>query len=41
LDKVAITTLSIAMISLGVFPALMAPMSEAGVRAVLRLFGGA
>ena len=41
LDKVAITTLSIAMISLGVFPALMAPMTESGVRSVLRLFGGA
>lgn len=40
LDKVAITTLCLFMILIGMFPGLMAPMVESGVQNVLRLLGG-
>ena len=41
LDKVALVTLCLIMISLGVFPNLMVPMVSQGVQNVLRLLGGA
>lgn len=41
LDKVAITTLCLFMIALGLFPNFMVPMVETGVENVLRLLGGA
>ena len=41
LDKVAITTLCLLMIIIGVFPAVMVPMVERGVENILRLLGGA
>jgi NADH-quinone oxidoreductase subunit M len=41
LDKVAITTLCLFMIILGLFPGFMVPMVERGVENVLRLLGGA
>ena len=41
LDKVAITTLCLFMIVIGMFPAVMVPMVEKGVENVLRLLGGA
>jgi NADH-quinone oxidoreductase subunit M len=41
LDKVALVTLSLIMISLGLFPNLMVPMVSQGVQNVLRLLGGA
>ena len=41
LDKVAITTLSLLMIVIGMFPAVMVPMVEKGVENILRLLGGA
>lgn len=41
LDKVAITTLTLLMIVIGVFPAVMVPMVERGVENILRLLGGA
>ncbi len=41
LDKVAIVLLSLLMILLGVFPALMVPMVQTGVDNILRLLGGA
>jgi NADH-quinone oxidoreductase subunit M len=41
LDKVAITTLCLFMIGLGMFPAIMVPMIETGVQNILRLLGGA
>lgn len=41
LDKVALVTLCLLMISLGVFPNLMVPMVSQGVQNVLRLLGGA
>lgn len=40
LDKVAITTLCLFMIGIGLFPQLMAPMVNSGVENVLRLLGG-
>jgi NADH-quinone oxidoreductase subunit M len=40
LDKVSIVLLSVIMIALGCFPALMSPMVESGVRHVLALLGG-
>jgi hypothetical protein len=40
-DKVAITTLCLFMIILGLFPSFMVPMIETGVDYVLRLLGGA
>lgn len=41
LDKIAITTLSLLMIGIGMFPAIMVPMIETGVQNILRLLGGA
>jgi len=41
LDKVAITTLCLFMILLGLFPGFMVPMVETGVQNILRLLGGA
>jgi NADH-quinone oxidoreductase subunit M len=41
LDKVAITTLCLLMIGIGLFPGLMVPMVEKGVENILRLLGGA
>lgn len=41
LDKVALVTLSLILVALGVFPRLMVPLVESGVDNVLRLFGGA
>ena len=41
LDKVAITTLCLFMILLGLFPGFMVPMVQTGVENILRLLGGA
>ena len=41
LDKVAITTLCLFMIVIGLFPSFMVPMVERGVVNILRLLGGA
>jgi NADH-quinone oxidoreductase subunit M len=41
LDKVAITTLCLFMIGIGIFPSMMVPMIETGVQNILRLLGGA
>src|SRR5689334_2021844 len=41
LDKVAITTLCLFMIVIGLFPSFMVPMVEKGVVNILRLLGGA
>ncbi len=41
LDKVAITTLCLFMIVIGLFPSFMVPIVEKGVENVLRLLGGA
>lgn len=41
LDKVAIVTLCVLMVGLGLFPGLMVPMVETGVQNILRLLGGA
>lgn len=41
LDKVALVTLCLIMISLGLFPSLMTPMVSQGVQHILRLLGGA
>ncbi len=41
LDKVAITTLCLLMIIIGLFPSFMVPMVEKGVENILRLLGGA
>jgi len=41
LDKVALVTLCLFMISIGLFPNLMVPMVSQGVQNVLRLLGGA
>jgi len=41
LDKVAITTLCLFMIAIGLFPAFMVPMVQTGVEHILRLLGGA
>jgi NADH-quinone oxidoreductase subunit M len=40
LDKVAITTLCLFMIVIGLYPSFMAPMVQTGVDYVLRLLGG-
>ena len=40
LDKVAITTLCLFMIVIGMYPKIMAPMVQTGVDYVLRLLGG-
>jgi NADH:ubiquinone oxidoreductase subunit 4 (subunit M) len=41
LDKVAITTLCLFMILIGLFPGIIVPMVQTGVENVLRLLGGA
>jgi NADH:ubiquinone oxidoreductase subunit 4 (subunit M) len=41
LDKVAITTLCLFMIGIGIFPSIMVPMIQTGVENILRLLGGA
>jgi NADH-quinone oxidoreductase subunit M len=41
LDKVAITTLCLFMIGIGLFPSFMVPVVEKGVENILRLLGGA
>ncbi|MBI1855849.1 MAG: hypothetical protein HYR93_08315 [Chloroflexi bacterium] len=40
LDKVAIFTLSLLMVVIGLFPAIMVPLVETGVNNILRLLGG-
>jgi len=39
LDKVAISTLCLLMIVIGIFPSIMVPMVETGVQNILRLLG--
>lgn len=41
LDKVAIVTLCLLMIGIGLFPGVMVPMVQTGVESILRLLGGA
>jgi NADH-quinone oxidoreductase subunit M len=41
LDKVAITTLCLFMIGIGLFPGIMVPLVQTGVDNILRLLGGA
>ncbi|MFM8425864.1 MAG: NuoM family protein [Chloroflexota bacterium] len=41
LDKVAIVTLCLFMIAIGMFPSVMVPMVETGVENIMRLLGGA
>jgi NADH-quinone oxidoreductase subunit M len=41
LDKVAITTLCLLMVIIGLFPSFMVPMVQTGVENILRLLGGA
>jgi NADH-quinone oxidoreductase subunit M len=41
LDKVALVLLAAILIGVGVYPSVMVPMVEAGVRNILRLLGGA
>jgi NADH-quinone oxidoreductase subunit M len=41
LDKVALGTLSLILIVVGVYPSVMVPLVQSGVQNVLRLFGGA
>jgi len=41
LDKIAITTLCLFMIGIGIFPSMMVPMISKGVENILRLLGGA
>ena len=41
LDKVAITTLCLFMIVIGLFPSFMVPLVQSGVENILRLLGGA
>ena len=41
LDKVALVTLCVIMISLGVYPMIMSPLVASGVQSILSLFGGA
>ena len=40
-DKLAIGLLSVIMIGLGWFPAMMAPMVQSGVKSILAILGGA
>jgi NADH-quinone oxidoreductase subunit M len=40
LDKVALGTLSLILIVVGVYPSVMVPLVQSGVQNVLRLFGG-
>jgi len=41
LDKIAITTLCLFMILIGLFPSIIVPMVQTGVENILRLLGGA
>lgn len=41
LDKVALVALSVTLLILGFFPAVMVPLVESGVQNILRLLGGA
>jgi NADH-quinone oxidoreductase subunit M len=41
LDKVALVTLCVIMITLGVYPMVMSPLVSSGVQSILSLFGGA
>ena len=41
LDKIAIVTLCLLMVGLGLFPSLMVPMVQTGVQNILNLLGGA
>jgi NADH:ubiquinone oxidoreductase subunit 4 (subunit M) len=41
LDKIALAVLCVFLVGIGVYPSLMVPVVEAGVRTVLRLLGGA
>jgi NADH-quinone oxidoreductase subunit M len=41
LDKVALGVLSVILITIGVYPAIMVPLVESGVNNILRLLGGA
>ncbi len=41
LDKVALVSLSIFLVGIGIYPSLMVPMVESGVQNILRLLGGA
>ena len=41
LDKVAIVTLCLLMVALGLFPSLMVPMVQTGVQNIINLLGGA
>jgi NADH-quinone oxidoreductase subunit M len=41
LDKVAMVTLCLFMVALGMFPGLIVPMVSQGVQSVLKLLGGA
>lgn len=41
LDKIAIVTLSFLMIVIGIFPSVMVPMVETGVKHIMTLLGGA
>jgi NADH-quinone oxidoreductase subunit M len=41
LDKVALVMLSVILIGLGVYPAIMVPLVSSGVNGILSLFGGA
>ncbi len=41
LDKIAITTLCLFMIAIGLFPRIMVPLVQSGVDNILRLLGGA
>ena len=40
LDKVAIVTVCLLMIVVGLFPSIMVPMVQTGVDNILRLLGG-
>jgi NADH-quinone oxidoreductase subunit M len=41
LDKVALVTLCVILITLGVYPMVMSPLVASGVQSILSLFGGA
>ncbi len=41
LDKIAVIVLSVVLLVLGIYPAIMVPLVETGVENVLRLLGGA
>jgi NADH-quinone oxidoreductase subunit M len=41
LDKIALATLTLILIGVGIFPSVMVPMVESGVENILRLLGGA